>query len=195
MIRLCTAVFLVLTVTSTAFADDDPDELDDGSGSYWAVSLTGGMLTPLGAMSDGHQRSLAGHARVSWISRLGIGVDMTVDYSPLSRRQTTTEDIHEIHFVTAGVMPRFTLGKNTFRLWLAAGGGMAYENAQHVASADGNLDPGTQKLGAAGMGAAGVEVHAFAGVGLAVIGTYTHTIGNLEYQLVNVTGGLAVSFQ
>jgi hypothetical protein len=46
----------------------------------------------------------------------------------------------------------------------------------------------------AGTGAAGVELHPFSGVGLAVISSYTRTYGALEYQFVNLTGGLVLTF-
>ena len=201
MIRPTTALALALSlaflpVTLATPAHAESDDTEAGSGSYWEMAFAGGMLMPLDQMSELHQQSMAGSARVGWISRLGLGFDLTLDYSPLSRKQTATDDIFDVQFVTAGVMPRFTLGKKTIRLWLAGGGAMAYEHSVHVESVTGMLGPTTNKLAAAGMGAAGLELYAFSGVGVAVIGSYMRTVmGDLDYQLINVTGGLAVTFR
>jgi hypothetical protein len=193
MNRLCTAstLALALALAAPVYAEDAVDHND----GYWELALAGGMLMPLDKMTDVHQQSMAGSARTSWVSGLGVGFDLALDYSPLSRRDLGAGDVYEIHFTTAGLMPRFTLGKNTVRMWLAAGGGMAYEHSKHVATGGVALEPTSNRIAAAGMGAAGLELYAFSGVGLALIGSYTRTYGELEYQLLNVTGGLAVTFR
>lgn len=198
MIRLLTSLTIALALlASTAPAHaEEADENQNRGGSFWELVVAGGMLLPLGAMADEHQQSLAGSVRVGWVSRIGLGVDLALDYSPLSRRQTVPDEVYEVHFATAGLMPRFTLGKNTVRLWLAAGGGMAFEHAEQVRSDGGaGTDPAVNRLAAASMGAAGLELHPFSGVGLAVTGSYTRTYGALDHQLLNVTGGLAITFR
>ena len=190
-----TLVFALAILSLGTPAQAQSDEGGDAAGSYWELAFAGGMLMPLAEMTELHQQSLSGGLRVGWVSRLGLGVDLAVDYSPLSREQSATQDIYDVHFVTAGLMPRFTLGKRMFRLWLAAGGGLAYEHSEHVESAGGVLEPSTNRYAPASMGAAGVELHAFSGVGLAIIGSYTRTFGDFDYQLVNVTGGLAMTFR
>lgn len=157
--------------------------------------MGGGMMLPLEEVSETYQESLAASIRLGWISRLGLGVDMTLDYSPASRQPTPADDVFEVHLLSAGVMPRFTLGRKMIRVWLAAGGGLTYEHSEHVSTEGIGLEPTTNKYAPTGMGAAGIQVYAFSGVGLAVTGSYAHSIGDLTYQLLNVTGGLAVTFQ
>lgn len=194
MIRTLIALTITSILAAPAYAENSESE-DERKGSYWELAFAGGMLVPLGDMSDLHQQSLAGNVRISWVSSLGLGLDLAVDYSPLSRRQLNPDDVYEIHFASAGLMPRFTLGRNVFRVWLAAGGGMAFEHVENVANGGvAGLEPTISRVSAAGMGAAGVELHAFSGVGLAVIGSYTRTYGDVDYQMLNVTGGLAVTF-
>lgn len=193
MIRTLITLTSALALTATAHADD----LDDkGDSSYWELALAGGMLVPFDQMADDHQPSLAGNMRVGWVSSLGLGIDLALEYSPLSRQPQNPDDIYEIHFATAGVMPRFTLGKKLIRLWLAAGGGMTFEHVEHVSAGGGaGLEPTISRISPAGMGAAGLELHAFSGVGLAVTGSYTRNFGDSDYQMLNVTGGLAITFQ
>lgn len=192
MIRTLITLTAVLVLTATAHADELSEQEDQ---SYWELALAGGMLVPFDQMANEHQQSLAGNVRVGWVSSLGLGIDLAVDYSPLSRQAQNPDDIYDIHFATAGVMPRVTLGKKLVRLWLAAGGGMTFEHAKHVATVPGTeLEPALSRFSPAGMGAAGLELHAFPGVGLAVTGSYTRNFGDSEYQMLNVTGGLAVTF-
>lgn len=175
-------------------AGGDPDEATNKPGSYWSVLLQGGMLTPLGDMQDEHQSSLAAGMRIGWISRLGLGVDIVGEYSPLSRKPSPAEDVYETHFVTAGVQPRFTLGKRAVRLWVAAGGGVSYERTKHVATLGVELGPTTNHYALTAGGAVGLELHLASGLGLAVIGSYGRSVGQIEHELVNVTGGLAFTF-
>ena len=195
MIRFVTTLTIALTLAAPAHAEDS-DNGGKESESYWELAFAGGMLMPLSGMTEEHQQSLAGNVRFGWVSSLGLGLDLAIDYSPLSRRQLDPEEVYEVHFATAGLLPRFTLGKHILRLWLAAGGGMTYEQIAHISTRGiAGLEPTVRRFSAAGMGAAGLELHAFSGVGLAVTGSYTHTYGEVAYQLVNVTGGLAVTFQ
>lgn len=187
---------LVVLATGPASAQDDgyqPSE-SEPSQSYWGITLQGGMLVPLGGMTDIYQRSLAAGGRLGWTNRHGLGLDVSAEYAPLSRVPNLTGDTYETHYVTASLMPRFTLGKSYLRLWLAAGGGMAYEQSTHIAPA-GTISLGTSReMALAGTGAAGLELHPFSGVGLAVISSYTRTYGDIEYQFVNLTGGLVLTF-
>jgi hypothetical protein len=164
------------------------------SGSYWGLALQGGMLVPLSSMSDVYQRSLAGGGRLGWTGRHGLGVDLVAEYAPLSRVPGQFGDTYETHYVTASVMPRFTLGKGTLRLWLAAGGGMAYEHSTHITALEDVSLGTTSELALSGTGAVGLELHPFSGVGLAVISSYTRTYGEFEHQFVNLTGGLIFTF-
>jgi hypothetical protein len=164
------------------------------SGSYWGLVLQGGMLVLLGSMSDVYRSSLAGSGRLGWTSRTGLGLDLAAEYAPLSRVPNQIGDTYEIHYVTASVMPRFTLGKGALRLWLAVGGGLAYEHSTHVTAFEGTSLGSTSELALSGTGAVGLELHPFSSVGLAVISSYTRTHGSFAYQFVNLTGGLVFTF-
>jgi hypothetical protein len=188
------AVALSMLAAGSAQAQDyQPSEPEPG-GSYWSIALQGGMLVPLSGMTDVYQRSLAGGGRLGWTNRHGMGLDLSAEYAPLSRVPNQAGDTYETHYVTASMMPRFTLGKSYLRLWLAAGGGMAYERSTHIAAAGAESLGASSDMALAGTGAAGLELHPFSGVGLAVISSYTRTYGNFEYQFVNLTGGLILTF-
>lgn len=190
------AVLLLMSSTAPAQEDTDPDEAKKDPPSYWSTVFQGGMLTPLGKMTDVHQASLAGGGRIGWTSRHGLGVDLAAEYSPLSRKHDLGGEYYETHFVTASLMPRFTLGKKYLRMWVAAGGGLAYERQTLTDGMDATaLGATTNRYAPAGVGAAGLEFHFLAGVGLAVIGSYTRTYGDFEYEILNVTGGLAFTFE
>jgi hypothetical protein len=164
------------------------------SASFWSLVVQGGILVPLSTMSDVYQRSLAAGGRLGWTGRHGLGVDLAAEYAPLSRVPGQFGDTYETHYVTASVMPRFTLGKGTLRLWLAAGGGMAYEHSTHITALEDVSLGTTSELALSGTGAVGLELHPFSGVGLAVISSYTRTYGEFEHQFVNLTGGLIFTF-
>lgn len=191
------AIFcLVTALTSPAWAQDSEEPKPPPKSSYWSMVFHGGMLMPLGETTEIHQRSLIGGVRVGWVGRHGLGLDVVTDYSPLSRKNGLADETYETHFAQASLMPRFTLGKKTLRLWLAAGGGVAYEHSV-LTLPTGDPIPGTadNALALAGTGAVGLEFHFVSGMGLAVMGSYDRLFGELEYELVQVTGGLAFTFR
>lgn len=194
LMLVAVAAFMTWTATAQAqSASFEPSESDSG-GSYWSLALQGGLLVPLDTMEDSHQRSLAAGGRLGWTSSHGLGVDLAVEYTPLSRAPSPAGDTYETHFMTSRLMPRFTLGKKYVRLWVAAGGGLAYERSTQI-EAGGTAALGTSnEYAMAGTGAAGLEFHPFSGVGLAAMGSYTRTYGGLEYQFLNLTGGLVLTF-
>lgn len=185
---------LVCLMAGPARAQEYEPSESAKSASYWGLVLQGGMLVPQSSMSDIYQRSLAGGARLGWTGRHGLGVDLAAEYAPLSRVPSPFGDIYETHYVTASLMPRFILGKGTVRMWLAVGGGVAYEHSTHITSVLDESPGSTSELALSGTGAAGLELHPFSGVGLAVISSYTRTFGAFEYQFVNLTGGLVFTF-
>lgn len=206
------ALFLIAGLATPAWSQDDLVPANEGSvdddglesaepsatsgESNWSMLLLGGVMLPLGD-TDGpdavSQQSLAGTLRVGWISSVGLGIDVAAGYAPLSRTAPEPDLQLESHLATVALMPRFTLGKNMWRLWISGGGGAAYERTRLLAGTEvrdsGN---GYALLGAA---AAGLEFHPFSGLGLAVTGTYHRTRGDFTYELVSVTGGLALSFR
>ena len=186
------AIIAVAVVPAQAQQEAGADS-EQKAGSYWSMVLQGGLLVPLSDFKALNQQSLAGGLRVGWTSKYGLGLDIASEYSPLSRRSTVVGQSLEIHFVTAALMPRLTLGRNAMRLWLSAGGGVAYErtsvrSGMEILSTD-------NKYALCSIGAAGLEFQPISGLGLAVVGTYNRTRGNFTYEFVNVTGGLSFTFR
>jgi hypothetical protein len=191
MLRLLTlACAALLAVPASAHAEERAR-----AGGY-GTSFAGGVLIPLRDMTTTHQQGLAAGLRMGYTGRSGLGLDLAAEYSPLPRRMDAdSTGSFETHFATAALVPRFTLGKGWLRLWLGAGGGVAFEYERQLA-ADGVavLDTSTS-FAPAGMGAAGVELHIVSGVGLTAMGSYTQTMGDLAYEFVTVTGGLLLTFR
>lgn len=191
MPRLVTIAMLLALVAAPAAAGAEPTSRSRG---WFGVGFLGGLLLPMGDMTGTHQQGLAGGLRMGWTGSSGLGLEMAAQYSPLPRR-TSGDERFETHFVTAGLLPRFTLGKGRIRLWLGAGGGVAFQHEQQL-GADGVQVLDTRMAYApAGMGAAGLELHVLSGVGLTAVGSYTRALGDLTYELVTVTSGLVLTFR
>lgn len=192
MLRLLTLACAALLLVPPASAHAEERARAGGYG----MSFAGGVLIPLRDMTTTHQQGLAGGLRMGYTGRSGLGLDLATEYSPLPRRMDAdSTGSFETHFATAALMPRFTLGKGWLRMWLGAGGGVAFQYERELA-ADGVavLDTSTS-FAPAGTGAAGVELHILSGVGLTATGSYTQTLGDLTYEFVTVTGGLLLTFR
>lgn len=176
----CAALLLVLPDAARAEPRSRP-------GAY-GIGFLGGMLLPLGDTGDTHQRALAAGLRMGYTGKSGLGLDMVVEYSPLSLQEGQATDVTETHFATLGLMPRFTLG-NRLRVWAGAGGGLAL---QYDTLGDGSTEIVYEP---AGMGALGLELDLLTGVGLVAMGSYTRTFGELGYEYVTATGGLLLTFR
>ena len=185
MLRILTLACAVLLLALPASARAETGK--DASG--YGIGFLGGMLLPLGATGETHERALAAGLRMGYTGRSGLGIDMAIEYSPLPLSADAGGGIAETHFATAGLMPRFTLGKGTLRLWVGAGGGLAL---QYDTLSDGSTQ---MRYEPAGMGAAAVELHVLTGIGLVAMGSYTRTLGGLAYEYVTATGGLLLTFR
>jgi hypothetical protein len=181
ILTLACAVVLGVALPAAAQADTPR------AGGY-GIGLLGGMLLPMGATGDTHERALAAGLRMGYTGRSGLGLDMAIEYSPLPLREPDAAGVAETHFATAGLMPRFTLGKRV-RVWVGAGGGLAL---QYDTLSDGSTE---LRYEPAGMGAAAVELHVLTGVGLVAMGSYTRTFGELAYGYATATGGLLLTFR
>jgi hypothetical protein len=183
MLRILPLACAVLLVALPASARAETRTRFGGYG----IGFLGGVLLPLGPTGETHERALAAGLRMGYTGRSGLGVDMAIEYSPLPQRAAA--GITETHFATAGLMPRFTLGKRSLRGWVGAGGGLAL---QYDTLSDGSTQ---MRYEPAGMGAAALELHVLTGVGLVAMGSYTRTFGDLGYQYVTATGGLLLTFR
>ena len=188
------SVLVVSLLALPAHAQESEAEAEKKPpGSYWSMLLHGGALIPMGELEAESQYSLAGGLRVGWTSKLGFGLDVAADYSPLSRKQTNDELRTESHYVSVALMPRLTLGKKALRAWIAAGGGLAFERDRLLSGMD--VVESSSGYALTGMGALGIQLEPVSGLGLAVVGTYHRTRGDFDYELVTVTAGLAFSFR
>lgn len=185
MLRLLTLACVALLAALPAAAHAEPKNRAAGYG----MAFLGGVLLPLGVTADTHEQALAAGLRMGYTGRSGLGLDLAIEYSPLPQRPDAGSGIAETHFATAGLMPRFTLGKGAVRLWLGAGGGVA---VQYDTLGDGSTQTVYEP---AGMGAAALELHVLTGVGLVAMAGYTRTFGELEYEYLTATGGLLLTFR
>jgi hypothetical protein len=154
----------------------------------YGIGFLGGMLLPMGATGETHERALAAGLRMGYTGRSGLGLDLAIEYSPLPLQDAEAAGIAERHFATVGLMPRFTLG-NRVRVWVGAGGGLAL---QYDTLSDGSTE---MLYEPAGMGAVAVELHVLTGIGLVAMGSYTRTFGDMAYEYVTATGGLLLTFR
>lgn len=154
---------------------------DAERGARWSLMLGGGALAPVGEMRDGYQDGLVAGLRVGVRSRLGLGLQLAADYSPLPRRSQGA-DAPDTAYGTVALLPGWTIGRGTVRLQLSAGGGVAAEHAM------------TDEIAAAALAQIGLELHVTEGGGLVLLGGATRTFGDLGYQYAWGIGGLTLEF-
>jgi hypothetical protein len=172
----CTAA--ATAAPGVAAAQTSPTPTEDAApprGVRWSVSLLGGALAPLRSMRDTYQDGLVAGARVELRTRLGLGVVVALDYSPLPRRQTVAETF-DTTYGTAALMPAFTLGRGTVRLQLAAGGGGAFEHS----TAPDDPEAGGDHVAPAALAQLALELHLSDGGGLVLAAGGTRTFGEGE---------------
>ncbi|HTJ40786.1 MAG TPA: hypothetical protein VL463_01780 [Kofleriaceae bacterium] len=148
----------------------------------WQLGLVGGALQPLGSMKFSHERGLDAGMRVSWTSRLGLGVEAAVDYSPLPHVPTADGTRFDTTYATAAIGPRFAAGWSRLAFAIAAGGGVAID---HTITTD--VAPAIE---------AGLEIQVTVvdGGGILFTGGGTRAFGSLGYEYAWGMGGLALSF-
>lgn len=163
--------------TAQPVPQPDPDR-----GARWSLMLGGGALAPVGEMRDGYQDALIAGLRIGVRSRVGLGIQLAADYSPLPRRSGTSET-SDTAYGTLALVPAWTIGRGTVRLQLGAGGGLAVEHAM-----------AEDVLAAAVLAQIGLELHVTRGGGLVLLGGATRTFGDREYQYAWGIGGLTLEF-
>ncbi len=168
----CTAAATAAPGIAAAQTTAPAEETPARGGVRWSVSLLGGALAPLRSMRDTYQDGLVAGARVELRTRLGLGVVVALDYSPLPRRQTVAETF-DTTYGTAALMPAFTLGRGTVRLQLAAGGGGAFE---HSTDPD-DPEAGGDHVAPAALAQLALELHLSDGGGLVLAAGGTRTFG------------------
>ena len=193
---LIVSVFAMPALAGAAFADDPKDEVtseQDPNPAYWSMQFVGGVMLPVRGMEDSFQRGLAGGVRFGWISKIGLGFDISGEYSPLPRKDVPDLENFETHFVAATFMPKFVIGKTgTVRVWVAGGGGMSAERTK-VTFRDQPTETTTEFVPVFGAAAA-LELHLISSGGLVIGASYLVTGGDVNYKFVNATGGLVFTF-
>jgi len=186
------AAGLLAAAVGPAIADEDPgaEPAQRSSEAYWSVTMHGGALVPLLAMNDTHQISLVAGARVGWTSRIGLGLELSGTYAPLSRRPTD-EVTAETHYGTLTFGPRYTLGHGLVRGTIAVGGGMAGERTRLI---QGDVALTTTTFTPVAEGRLGLELHVIDGGGLTFGASYTQTFDDEPYRYASVGGGLMLTF-
>jgi hypothetical protein len=180
---------LVLLAGSAGAA---PDEETRRASSYWHMSFLGGVVRPLGKMTRSHEQGLVVGGRFGWTSKVGLGLDLAGSYSPLPRAGLPELESYEIHYATGTLGPRMTLGRRTLRVWIAGGGGVAFERAKRLVSTV--PVETTSEAAPIAAGAAGIELHFTSSGGLSVTGGYQRTFRDLRYEYYDVKAGLVFTF-
>jgi hypothetical protein len=154
--------------------------------------LGGGALAPVGEMREGYQDGLVAGIRIGVRSRIGLGIQLAADYSPLPRRSGASETF-DTAYGTAALVPTWTFGRGVLRVQAGAGGGVALEHVAMTAS-DGAPAIADDVVAAAALAQVGLEVHFTDGGGLVLLGGATRTFGDREYQYAWGLGGLTLEF-
>jgi hypothetical protein len=141
----------------------------------WSLAFVGGGMFPQGEMSAATRPGLDVGTRVGWSSKSGIGLQLGLAFAPLRQRVATEAD-SQLFAGTLG--PRFTLGRDVLRVWIAGAGGLVLERASAVSSA----------FTVNGLG--GLDLHVFGNGGFTFSGEYVRSVSTGAYQYLAVTGGL-----
>ncbi len=186
----------ILLQVSPAHAEE---EKADRPTSYWHVSFLGGLLKPLAETADTHDYGLVAGGRIGWSHRSGLGLSVGGYYSPLPRQDSIDPlETFESHFVVLTGGPQLSLVWSKLRVWVAGGGGMAYERSKRFYR---NVaDETRSEQGMAASASAGLELHFISSGGLVVAGNYVRTFRTLafsteRYQLGDVSAGLVFLFR
>jgi hypothetical protein len=169
--------------------------------AYWLVSFLGGVLTPLGKTADQRELGLGVGLRVGYTARIGLGVALSAQYSPLPVADPDPADgeadvVTENHFVAATLVPRFTLGRGALRLSIGAGGGGIMERtSSRPAGDEGASANAVSVFAAAAAGEVGIETYLWESGGLVLSGSYLRSFGERESEVAALLAGLVFTFR
>lgn len=199
-VALACAAALCLGAPNAAAAPDKKVSNASDADSYWTISFLGGVVIPQRNTADTHKQGLSAGGRLGWTSKMGLGVYVAGDYSPLPRVDSDDPlESFDTHFGLLTLQPTYTLRWKALRVWLGGGAGVAAERTRQ----NYRDMPGERRTdySLAVAGASGLELHLFSGGGLSVTGTYSKLFDKVgfvrdrTYKLVNVTGGLVFAFK
>ena len=181
---------LIACAATAALARQATAAPDAPAPPRWTLGLVGGALAPMGAMANSHVRGLDVGLRVAWTSKLGLGVETAIDYSPLPHATVEGATFDSIYGLAA-VGPRFAAGWSIVRLGLAAVGGAAVDRTRRTDAL--GVSTSTDVAPAAQVGLE-LELRFVQGGGVMLTGGGTQTFGKLDYRYAYAMGGLALSF-
>ena len=129
-----------LAALAAALCARAPDAQARRRKPYWMISFVGGVLVPVGETADQRDLGLGVGLRVGYTSKIGLGLALAAEYSPLPVVEGGAEAdvVTENHFIAAALLPRYTIGTGAFRVTLGAGGGGIMEQTRSR-PADGGL--------------------------------------------------------
>lgn len=168
--------------------------------AYWMVSFLGGALAPLRDTADQREIGLGVGLRVGYTSKLGLGIALSAQYSPLPVVEQEPEDggeadvVTENHFVAANLVPRFTLGRGAVRLTLGAGGGGILEQTRSRPGGEDKANT-VSVFAASAVGEVGLETYLWDSGGLVLSGSYLRSFGDREAEIASLLGGLIFTFR
>lgn len=181
MLRRLVAVSLALAAAG-AWSPAAAEEMKPASG-YWSMSLAGGAAFPLADYAADHEQALGAHAALGYTGASGLGLAVHAGYSPLPvGRSEQSREVRDNHVVHAALAPRFTLGRNTLRLFLGGGGGVYFEQRAETRTAP------------AALAQAGLELHVLGAGGLTLGGSYVRTFADAAAQLASAHAGFVLTF-
>jgi len=195
--RLLSATAVIAIAPAVASAQSTPAPPPEEPAVRWSMTLGGGALAPVGDMRDGYQDALVAGLRLGVRARIGIGLQLAVDYSPLPRRMgagaAAPAQTFDTSYGTVGLMPAWTIGHGVLRVHLGAGGGLAIEHTS-ITMAQGQRATSEDARVPAALGQVGLELHVSSGGGLILLAGGTKTFGDRDYQYAWGMGGLTLDF-
>jgi hypothetical protein len=173
----------------------DPEATPEGEAnpprSQFTLAFAGGALVPQGAMGAQTDPGLDVWGRLGWLTPSGLGLVMNVEFAPLRRTPGTTtgDEVVDSQLFAATAGPRFTLGRDVVRVWIAGGAGVVVERTA-VTAAD--LSSEVDVEGVFGVsGGGGLDLCFFGAGGITLAGAYTRGVsGGAETEYVSVNAGL-----
>jgi hypothetical protein len=172
---------------------------------YWMVSFVGGVMVPVRDTADERELGLGVGMRVGYTTKIGLGLALVASYSPLpvadpppaqNQGDPAADVVSENHFASAALVPRFTIGREVFRLTLGAGGGGIMEQTRlRPAGEEGGATRSDTVFAPAALGEIGIETHFWGSGGVVISGSYLRSFGDREAEVGALLGGLIFTFR
>jgi hypothetical protein len=145
-------------------------------GNEVTISFAGGALVPRGDMEQQTEAGLDVWGRVGWITPSGLGLVLHLEYAPLRRDVEAPDDVVEAHLFAATAGPRFTIGRDLIRVWLAGSAGVVIERVTTTTADLPSVVEVDTELGVSGGG--GLDLCFFGAGGVTFAGAYTQAVSS-----------------